>query len=137
MTMGHRCIIAEVAVCALLMATTVTAKAQTEFSPISKSQARWIVVGIAASGAAIGIGVFYAVHHGHSLNGCAVSGSGGLELQNHGDQQTYALVGEVAGIKPGDRVRVAGKKEKKSGGGTQQFVVEKLTRDYGACTAAP
>jgi hypothetical protein len=53
------------------------------------------------------------------------------------NQQSYVLVGEVAGIKPGDRVRVSGKREKKNAGGPQQFLVEKLTKDYGVCTVVP
>lgn len=129
----HRSIIVRVAVCALLMAATTTAKAQFGYK-ISNGTKAGVVAVLVAVGVGAGIGIYFAVHHGHSLNGCAVSSASGLELQNHGDQQTYALVGEVAGIKPGDRVRVSGKKEKKSGGGAQQFVVEKLTRDYGACT---
>ncbi len=124
---------AKIAVCFLLATSSVMAKAQIG---VSKTQAGWIIVGIAASGAAIGIGVYYAVHHGHSLRGCAVSGADGLQLENQGDGQTYALVGLVAAIKPGERVRVSGKKEKKKGSATQQFLVEKLSRDYGPCALA-
>jgi len=133
MTVGHRSILA-VAVCVLLVSTTGTAKAQIG---VTKTQADWIGVGVAAIGAGIGIGIFYAIHHGSSIDGCAVSGPNGLELQYRGDQQTYALIGEVAGIKPGDRVRVSGKKEKKKAGAPQQFLVEKLSKDFGACTAPP
>jgi hypothetical protein len=135
MTAGHRSILAMVAVCALLVSTTDTAKAQIG---VTRTQAGWIGFGVAAIGAGIGIGVFYAVHHGHSLNGCALSGPDGLELQDRGDQQTYALIGEVAGIKPGDRVRVSGKKaKKKAAGASQQFLVEKVSRDFGACKVQP
>jgi hypothetical protein len=127
-----------VAVCALLTTSVAAANAQFTFGdPLSKGQVVGILVGIGVGGAAIGVGVYYAVHHGHSLNGCAVSGPGGLALQNRGDLQTYALVGEVSAIKPGDRIRVAGKKEKKNSGVPQQFLVEKLNKDYGSCTAAP
>lgn len=45
-------------------------------------------------------------------------------------------MGDVAAIKVGDRVRVSGKKQKASVGGAHEFVVEKLTKDYGACTAS-
>jgi len=124
----------KVMICALLLTATATAKAQIG---VSKSDAAWIGVAIGAIGAGIGIGIFFAFHHGHSLNGCAVSGSSGLQLQNRGDWQSYALTGEVAAIMPGDRVRVSGKKAKKSSGGAQDFVVEKLTRDYGACKIQP
>ncbi len=134
MAAGRRNLLAVIAVCVLLVTTSDTAKAQIG---VTNTQARWIVVGIAAIGAGIGIGIFYAFHHGHSLDGCALSGPNGFELQNRGDQQTYALIGEVAGVKPGDRVRVSGKKDKKKSGGPQQFLVEKLTKDYGACKAAP
>jgi hypothetical protein len=132
MKIPHRSVFANVAVCALLMAAAVTAKAQFGYKVTNGAKAGIVAV-LVAVGVGAGIGIYYAVHHGHALNGCAVSGSSGLELQSSGNQQTYALVGEVAGIKSGDRVRVSGKKAKNAGGGAQQFVVEKLTGDYGAC----
>ena len=54
MTAGHRSILAMVAVCALLVSNTGTAKAQID---VTKTQADWIGVGVAAIGAGIGIGV--------------------------------------------------------------------------------
>jgi hypothetical protein len=111
MTVGHRSILAMVAVCALLVSTTDTVKAQIG---VTKTQARWIVVGIAAIGAGTGIGIFYAVHHGHSINGCALSGPNGLELQNRGDQQTYALIGAGSrhqAERSGSRLRQEGEEE--------------------------
>jgi len=136
MTAGHRKILAMVAACALLLAATATAQPQSgTIGGVTGGDAVAIGVAIAVIGAGIGFGVFYAVHHGHSLDGCAVSGANGLELQNRGNQQTYALVGDTAGIKPGERVRISGKKEKKSGGAHPQFLVEKLNKDFGACKA--
>jgi len=136
MTAGHRRILAMVAACALLLAATATAQPQSgTIGGVTGGDAVAIGVAIAVIGAGIGFGVFYAVHHGHSLDGCAVSGANGLELQNRGDQQTYALIGDTAGIKPGERVRISGKKEKKSGGAHPQFLVEKLNKDFGACNA--
>ena len=121
----------------MLVAATAPATAQsnTPIGGVTKSDAAWIVVAVAAVGAGIGIGIYYAVRHGNSLNGCVVSGSDGPQLQNRGDGQTYSLTGEVAAIKPGDRVRVSGKKQKKNDGGAQHFAVEKLTKDYGPCEA--
>ena len=136
MTAGHRKILAVVAACALLLAATATAQPQSgTIGGVTGGDAVAIGVAIAVIGAGIGFGVFYAVHHGHSLDGCAVSGANGLELQNRGDQQTYALVGDTAGIKPGERVRISGKKEKKSRGAHPQFLVEKLNKDFGGCKA--
>lgn len=127
---------AKAAICALLLTAATSpesAHSSTPIGGVTTSDAVWIGVAVAAIGAGIGIGVFYAVHHGHALNGCAVLGSDGLQLQNRGDGQIYALTGETAAVKPGDRVRVSGKKEKKNSGGPQQFLVEKLSRDYGSC----
>jgi hypothetical protein len=135
MTAGHRNLLAMVAACALLVTATDTAKAQIG---VTKSQADWIVVGIAAIGAGIGLGIYFAVRpRGHSLTGCAGSGPDGPELVSENDQQTYALTGELAGIKSGERIRVSGKKEKKKASAPQQFLVEKLNKDFGACKAQP
>jgi hypothetical protein len=136
MKAGQRTFVTEVAICALLMAAAAKpAKAQTGLSGLgpSKSDVVWVGVAIAAVGAGIGIGIYYAARHNHSLTGCAVSGASGLQLQSESDQQSYALIGEVAGIKSGDRVRVSGKKGKSKAGAPRQFLVEKLGKDYGAC----
>jgi len=127
-------ILAKAAICALLGVTTSTAKAQIGGIP-SKGEVVVVAVTIVAVGTAIGVGAYYAIRHDRAIDGCAVSGPGGLELQNRGGGQTYTLIGELEGIKPGERVRVSGKMEKKRAGVTRQFVVEKLARDYGACTA--
>jgi hypothetical protein len=123
------------------MAVTATAPANAQSSTpiggVTKSDEVWIVVAIAAIGAGIGIGIYYAVHHNQRLTGCAVSAANGLELQNSDDRQTYALVGAVAAIKPGERVRVSGKRVRNSAGPTLQFLVDHLSRDYGACPASP
>jgi len=141
MTSGRRIILAKIAVSTLLGTAMAAAKAQIAAQGpcigACKGEIVGILVGIAGGSAALGIGVYYAIHRDRSLNGCAVSGAGGIELQNRGDQQTYSLLGETAGIKPGDRVRVSGKKEKKNSGAPRQFLVEKLNKDYGSCTAAP
>jgi hypothetical protein len=41
----------------------------------------------------------------------------------------------VASVKPGDRVRVSGKK--KASGGVQPFLVEKVSKLLGACKVQP
>jgi hypothetical protein len=131
-----RYIFTTVLVCASL--ATFTAQANTQQTiGITRAEGDWIIVGIAASGAAIGVGIFYLVRHDHTVTGCAFSGERGLQLQSEGDQQTYSLVGEVAEIKPGERVRISGKKQKKNPAPPRQFLVEKFKEDLGACTIAP
>jgi hypothetical protein len=126
--------LANVAVCALLVTATATAKAQFGYK-VTKGTEAGVVAVLVGVGAGAGIGIYFAFHHGHSLTGCTVSGSAGLQLQS--DQQTYALIGDIAAIKAGDRVRLVGKKEKANGGSAQQFLVERVGKDYGACMVAP
>jgi hypothetical protein len=131
-----RYIFTTVLVCASL--ATFTAQANTQQTiGITRAEGDWIIVGIAASGAAIGVGIFYLVRHDHTVTGCAFSGERGLQLQSEGDQRTYSLVGEVAEIKPGERVRISGKKQEKNPAPPRQFLVEKFKEDLGACTIAP
>ena len=120
--------------CCFAIAAATQAKAQIG---VSKADVAWIGVAIGAIGAGIGIGIYFAFHHGHSLTGCTVSAANGLQLQNNSDQVTYSLVGAVATIKPGDRIRVSGKRLKKPTGPTPQFLVDNVTKDYGACPATP
>ena len=98
----------------------------------------WIGVGIAAIGAGITIGIVLAVgHHDHNIAGCVATGPNGLELLSESDQQTYALVGNTADIKAGDRVRVSARKQKTSVAGPRVLVVNKLGKDFGSCAASP
>lgn len=135
MTSGHRGIFLRLLIFVLLMTTE--AKPANADSIPTKSDVVLIGVGVAAIGAAIGIGIYYAVRHSQSVTGCTVSGPNGLQLQSAGDQQTYILIGDVATVKQGERIRVSGKKQKRSSGVPQQFLAEKVTKDYGACPVAP
>jgi hypothetical protein len=139
MRAGRNGILVTALVCALACPATAPASAQssTPIGGVTSGDAVGIGFAVAAIGAGIGIGIYYGFHHGHSLNGCAVSGADGLELKNKGEDQTYSLVGAVSAIKPGDRVRVSGKKAKKSAGPAPQFVVEQLSKDYGPCPVKP
>ena len=94
-------------------------------------------------GAAVGIGAAIAVtvvvlvevdHSHHSLSGCVVSGSNGLELQTS-DSKSYALAGDAASIRVGDRVKLHGSKVKKTKdtSGDQIFRVASMNKDYGPC----
>jgi hypothetical protein len=104
----------------------------------TKSQVVLIFVGVAAIGAAIGVGIYFAVRrNGTSITGCAISSGGSLFLQHEGDQQSYTLLGDTAAVKPGDRIRVSGKKRKQYPSGNREFLVEKLAKDYGLCKVLP
>jgi hypothetical protein len=112
-----------------------TKAASFSISPISGGEAAGIIVGIAAVGLGIGIGA-YLLLRSPSITGCVASVPQGLSLRNDGDQQTYTLGGDVAGIKAGDRIRVSGKKKKKEVSGSREFTVSKLKKDFGPCKVA-
>jgi hypothetical protein len=132
MNAGRNKILAKTVVCALL----VTAATKPAVASIpTNADVAWIGIAIGVIGAGIGVGIYYAVHHNHRLTGCAASMPNGLELENLGDQQRYSLVGAISAIKPGDRIRVSGKKVKKSSGPIPQFIVEQLSKDFGPCPA--
>jgi hypothetical protein len=123
---------------AVLLPSTVPSSAQASSGPLfsggigpSTGQGVGAIVGIAGVGAAIGIGVYYAVHHGRSLTGCAASAAGEVQLHNDADHQTYVLIGETTALKSGNRLRVSGKKNKNNSAASCSFLVEKVSKDYG------
>jgi hypothetical protein len=91
-----------------------------------------VIVAVVAVAAVVTFGVYYAMHRNRSLKGCAVGSAGGLELTKEGTQESYRLIGEIQGIKSGDRVHVSGKNVKDESKG-KSFIVTKLAKDYGAC----
>jgi hypothetical protein len=101
----------------------------------SGGQVAAAVVGAAAVIVVIAVVVVHA-RRPPTITGCAVSGPNGLTLENDSDHQSFALSGETAGIKAGDRVRVQGKKQK-ANGAARGFTVLNLKHDYGACPVHP
>ena len=96
-------------------------------------------------GAAVGVGAVVAAvtivavnHSHHTLNGCVFAGQNGLQLRTS-DSKTYAIEGDAADIKAGDKVKLHGSRVKKTkdSSGDQVFKVEKLKKDYGPCHVTP
>jgi len=96
-----------------------------------------IVVGIVVVSAAIAVGVTLLILHQHhkpksgTITGCVDSGANGMSVTNEKDNRNYALSGDTAGVKQGDRMTLEGKPKDK--GKTLVFEVQKITRDFGAC----
>jgi hypothetical protein len=92
------------------------------------------------AGVVIGTVVLVEIHHGnHTVRGCVSLGPNGPQVLNDGDKKTYTLVGVKVNTKVGDRVKLHGSKDKKKkdSAGDSTFVVESISRDYGACPAVP
>ena len=120
--------------CMLLLPTNTPSRASTNLN----TQANEIAGGIAAVGAAIVVvAVILVVHYKPaSVKGCVASGPNGLELKNGGDQLTYALTGDTSQVKPGEVVKVQGKKKSGKHGASPSIEVKHFEKDYGACPAA-
>lgn len=93
------------------------------------------------AGAAIAVGtiVLVKVHNSHhTIQGCVTAGPGGVQVQNKGDKKMYTLTGMTSNVKVGDVVKVHGNKEKrqKNSTGDEEFVVQKINKDYGPCEVA-
>jgi hypothetical protein len=105
---------------------------------ITPGQATAILVGSAAA-IAVGTIVLVEVHKSHhTVKGCVTAGPDGLQVHNQGDQKVYALTGLTASVKVGDIVKLNGNKEKnqKDSAGDVDFMIQKISRDYGPCKAA-
>ena len=103
-----------------------------------------VIGGIVGIGAAIAVGTIVIVEVNkshHRIKGCVTVGPEGVLVHNEGDQKTYALTGITANVKAGDIVKVNGNKNKKQkdSAGNEDFMVTKISRDYGPCKslAAP
>ena len=96
-----------------------------------------VLVGAAAVGAAIVIGIYFIAREPRSITECVAPGPGGLTIQNEGDKQTFSLIGDTASLKAGDRIKVSGKRKKQDASGNRSFLVEKLSKDYGPCKVSP
>ena len=102
---------------------------------ITPGEAIGIVVG---SAAAITVVTIVLVHNAHpTIKGCVTAGPDGIHLRNEGDQKIYALTGITAGVKAGEIVKIQGKKNKKQKdrAGDEEFMVTKISKDYGPCKA--
>jgi hypothetical protein len=69
-----------------------------------------------------------------AITGCVVSGESGMTLTDEKDKQTYMLSGDTTDIKPGDRMKLKGKKVKPKGPDkTLVWEARQVSKNYGAC----
>jgi len=93
-----------------------------------------IVIGIVAVGAGLVVATVLIIHYSkkRTLTGCINSAENGMIVMDEKDKQTYALSGDIAGIKPGERMKLRGKKLKaKNHDKTMMWEVREVSRDFG------
>jgi hypothetical protein len=127
-----------VSFCVLLFSTDASAKIHPDAVLTSiggKGKTALVAAAISAVGAAIGLGIYFAIRQSHVMRGCVVTGPNGLELQKAGGDQTFLLLGAIKGVTPGDRIKVHGSRKKQVAGVTDRpsFVIDKVDKDYGTC----
>ena len=120
--------------CLLLLPTNTPARASSNLGTQIEAATIGAIVGASAL---VVLAVILIVHHKPgTVKGCVVSGPNGLEVVNSTDKLTYELNGGVTDIKPGELVKVKGKKKVGKGGAPTTFTVMELSKDYGACPVA-
>jgi hypothetical protein len=92
---------------------------------------------------AIGVGVavvaivtVVVIYHSkkRTITGCVSSNENGMSVTDDRDKQSYALAGNTAGIKPGDRMTLQVKKIKaKDAGKTLVWETKKINKDFDVC----
>jgi hypothetical protein len=97
-----------------------------------------IIIAAATAAAAIAaVATVASVEHKRKkivITGCIVSGEKGMTVTDEEDRKLYTLSGDTAAIKPGDRVKLLGKKEKAKGSGKSLVWESKaVIKDFGVC----
>lgn len=111
-----------------------SSKPAPENSIPSKGQVDGAIVGIIA-GLVVGtIVVVYLLTRKQTITGCVTSNGNGMTITDEKDKRIYTLEGGAAGVTPGDRVKLQGKKIKpQAPDTTYRWQTEKVNQDFGAC----
>jgi hypothetical protein len=122
-----------VLIVALTFALYMPADAQSSGKIVSNGTIAGAIVGVVAGVVVITI---VTIHYSkkRTITGCVNSDVNGMTVTDEKDKQTYALSGDETGIKPGDRVRLQGKKVKSTGTHKPlEWETSKVAKDLGAC----
>jgi hypothetical protein len=95
-----------------------------------------IVAGIVVTAAALIVVTVLVIHYSkkRAITGCVVSGQSRMTLIDEKDKQIYVLSGDTTDIKPGDRLKLKGKKVKpKAPDKTLVWEASQVSKNYGAC----
>ena len=109
------------------------AEAQNSGKIVSNGTIAGVIVGVVAGVAVIAI---VAIHYSkkRTITGCVNTAANGVTIADEKDHQTYVLSSNTEGIKPGDRVKLHGKKVKsKDPDKTLVWETKNVAKDYGVC----
>lgn len=91
-----------------------------------------VIVGVVAAVVVVAI---VAVHYSkkRTITGCVKPVPNGMIVNDEKDQRVYALSGDTAGVKPGERMTFQGKKIKPNAGNPLGWEISKIRNDHGVC----
>ena len=100
-----------------------------------QDNAHHIEIGIVAVAAALVVVTVVLIHHysKRSVTGCVASGATGMSVTDEKDMRAYLLSGDTDGFKPGERVKLSGKKIKPHAPGATMGWQATNAKDLGAC----
>jgi hypothetical protein len=133
MTLTLKCLSA-VLIIALSFVLCVPAEAQgsSQIGPSPGTIVGAIVVVVAGVVVVVAI---VAVHYSkkRTITGCVKPVPNGMVVNDEKDKRVYALSGDTAGIKPGERMTFQGKKIKPNAGNPLGWEISKIRHDDGVC----
>jgi hypothetical protein len=93
--------------------------------------------GAEVAGAIVGVAVaatliLYFVLRSPTITGCVLSTDASMTFVDEKDHHTYALAGDHLNLKPGERLKLKGKKSKDKDG-KPTLRVKNVDHDYGTC----
>lgn len=96
------------------------------------------IVGVVAALAVVTYVVIHESSKKRTITGCVSSGENAMSLTDEKDKRSYALTGNTADVKPGDRVTLQGKRIKpKDAGKPLLWETKKISKDLGVCQPQP
>jgi hypothetical protein len=100
-----------------------------------KTDGELIIVAVVAVAAAIVVVTVLVVKQakGRTITGCVNSGASGMLVTDEKDKRVYVLSGDTAGVKPGERMSLTGRKIKADSGAPLVWQTKKVSKDLGSC----
>ena len=92
-----------------------------------------VVVGVVAVVAIVAIVVIHKTSGKRTITGCVKPAQNGMTVNDENDQRVYTLSGDTAGVKPGERMTLQGRKIKPNAGNPPGWEITKVGTDYGVC----
>lgn len=124
-----------VLIVALSLALSTSAQAQSGGGKIvSNGTIAGVIVGVVAAVVIVAYVVIHESSKKRSITGCVTPAGKGMSVTDERDKRSYALSGDTADIKPGDRMTLQGKKIKpKDAGKPLLWETKTISRDFGVC----